>query len=108
VRKNGASRSASASSSSSSDDDDDAVSDTSSSSCSHSDESSSDASNFSAHTGETLALTQLDFVSAYLPLIDEWRLSVTDAMEDMVVRGLRDLVCGASPPPGPFRLRLHC
>ncbi|PWN97070.1 hypothetical protein FA09DRAFT_346405 [Tilletiopsis washingtonensis] len=91
VRKNGASTPASASSSSD-DDDEGAVSDaSSSSSSSHSDESSSDSSNFSAHTGETLPLTQLDFVNAYLPLIDEWRLGVTDAMEDMVVRGLRDL-----------------
>ncbi|UZJ52190.1 hypothetical protein CBS101457_001510 [Exobasidium rhododendri] len=40
--------------------------------------------------GEAL-LSNLDFVKDMLPFVDESRERVTDLMEDMVVRGLRDL-----------------
>ncbi|EPQ25842.1 uncharacterized protein PFL1_06517 [Pseudozyma flocculosa PF-1] len=48
----------------------------------------------SAHAGDAgdgPSLLDLDFVKHYLPSIDEARQTVTDYMEDMVVRGLRDL-----------------
>lgn len=40
------------------------------------------------------SLESLDFVKELLPIVDEARDKVTDLMEDMVVRGLRDLVRG--------------
>jgi hypothetical protein len=42
-------------------------------------------------SGKTL-LSGLDFVKEMLPFVDEAREQITDYMEDMVVRGLRDLV----------------
>lgn len=56
-------------------------------------------------------LTALDFIRDYLPAIDDARQTVTDMMEDMVVRGLRDLVSspcllsGSRPRSTPD---LHC
>jgi hypothetical protein len=38
------------------------------------------------------SLLGLDFVKEMLPIVEEAREKVTDLMEDMVVRGLRDLV----------------
>lgn len=39
-----------------------------------------------------ISLASLDFVKEMLPVVDEAREQVTDLMEDMIVRGLRDLV----------------
>lgn len=39
-----------------------------------------------------ITLLSLDFVKEMLPIVEEAREKVTNQMEDMVVRGLRDLV----------------